>query len=73
MPNGCFFLECGKRASPAGGYIMRHVLHCLALIRLAPKGAMQAHKVLEIAPEGLVKGGEKEIFTSLLFFLARKI
>ncbi|MES2621187.1 MAG: hypothetical protein V4615_10075, partial [Bacteroidota bacterium] len=58
--------------SPAGVFFTRNLVRLLQAIRVLPKGSVQVHKVLEVAAEGLTKGGETGIFTPMLFFLARK-
>ncbi len=60
------------RTSPVGVFFMRHALRVLETVGFVPKGTTKVHHVLEQAAEGLVKGGEKGIFTPMLFFLARK-
>ena len=61
------------RVSPIGRFIMRHVLSILEMIRLVPKGTSEVHRVLEMGADGLVEGGERNIFTPMYFFLARKV
>jgi sterol 24-C-methyltransferase len=61
------------RVSPLGRWVMRNLLRLLEAIRLVPKGTSEVHRVLEMAADGLVAGGERNIFTPMLFFLARKI
>jgi sterol 24-C-methyltransferase len=61
------------RVSPVGRQVMHHMLHGLETIRLVPRGTSEVHRVLEMAADGLVKGGERNIFTPMLFFLAKKI
>lgn len=60
------------RMSPAGRAVMRNMIRFLETIRVLPKGTSKVSKVLNIAGEALVKGGEEGIFTPMLFFLARK-
>jgi sterol 24-C-methyltransferase len=61
------------RVSPVGRWVMRNLLRLLEAIRLVPKGTSEVHRVLEMAADGLVEGGERNIFTPMLFFLAKKI
>jgi sterol 24-C-methyltransferase len=61
------------RTGPTGRALMHYGLKALETLRIVPKGSTQVHRVLETAADGLVKGGEKGIFTPMLFFLARKI
>lgn len=60
------------RMSPIGRLFMRNLIRVLEAIRILPKGTLQVSKLLNIAGESLVKGGEAGIFTPMLFFLARK-
>ncbi len=61
------------RTGPAGRFFMRNLLRILETCRIVPKGTTQVHKVLEMAADGLVRGGELGIFTPMLFFLAKKV
>ena len=67
------FSLASLRTSTTGRFLMRNLLHFFEIIRVVPKGTTEVHKVLEIAADGLVEGGEKDIFTPMLFFLAKKI
>jgi sterol 24-C-methyltransferase len=60
------------RVSPIGRFVMRNVLRVLEMMRVIPKGSTEVHRILELAANGLVKGGEQNIFTPMYFFLARK-
>lgn len=60
------------RTSPVGRFLVSNILRFLEAVKIVPKGSTQVHRVLELAAEGLVKGGQKNIFTPMLFFLARK-
>ncbi len=61
------------RTSPAGRFFMRNLLRIFETFRIVPKGTTEVHKVLEMAADGLVRGGEQGIFTPMLFFLAKKV
>lgn len=41
-------------------------------IGLAPKGTFRTHQILKTARDGLVKGGNLEIFTPMLFLIGQK-
>lgn len=59
-------------ASPAGRMVTRNLVGALETIGLAPKGSVRTQAILETAADALVAGGEKQIFTPMFFFLARK-
>ncbi len=59
--------------TPVGRFIVRNMLRFLEFVRLAPKGSTEVQKMLELGAEGLARGGKKEIFTPIFFFLARKV
>jgi len=61
------------RTSPMGRFLLGNTLRLLEVLHIVPRGTAQVHRVLETAAEGLVKGGEKDIFTPMLFFLAKKV
>jgi len=44
----------------------------LEKIHLAPKGTFRAHQILQTARDGLVKGGDLQIFTPMLMVIAKK-
>ena len=52
---------------------MTHKL-CMVMekVGLAPKGTVAAHEILVEARDGLVDGGEREIFTPMLMVICRK-
>jgi len=58
--------------SPVGRVVVRNMLRFLETIRIVPKGSTKVHEVLELAADGLAKGGERDIFTPMMFYLARK-
>lgn len=60
------------RTSPIGRFLMHYMLRIAETLHIIPKGSTKVHSVLEMAADGLVAGGEKGIFTPMLFVLARK-
>jgi sterol 24-C-methyltransferase len=48
------------------------MLSVMEAIRLAPKGAVRAHQILQTAASGLVKSNQLGIFTPMAYFLAQK-
>ncbi len=60
------------RKSPVGRYIMRKLIVLLELFRVLPRGTLEVSKLLNFAAEALVKGGENDIFTPMLLFVAKK-
>jgi sterol 24-C-methyltransferase len=60
------------KLSPTGVALTKVMVRILEAIRLAPKGTVAAHNVLDTARIGLVKGGELGLFTPMLFFKAVK-
>ncbi|CAI9764978.1 unnamed protein product [Fraxinus pennsylvanica] len=69
---GCY-KEIYRVLKPAiGRFITKNMVMALEKVGLAPKGSQRVQAFLEKAAEGLVAGGQKEIFTSMYFFLARK-
>lgn len=48
------------------------MVYVLETLRIAPKGTTKVSKLLEKAGKCLVQAGEKNIFTPMFFFLARK-
>ncbi len=60
------------RMSPAGRFFMRNLMQLLEAARVLPKGTVEVARLLNVAGESLVKGGEEKIFTPMLFFLAQK-
>uniref|UniRef100_A0A2P2PQD1 Methyltransferase n=1 Tax=Rhizophora mucronata TaxID=61149 RepID=A0A2P2PQD1_RHIMU len=60
------------RRSAIGISLIRTIVRVLESVRLAPKGSLKVHEVLEMGGESLTAGGRKGIFTPMFFFLARK-
>lgn len=60
------------RKSPVGRFVMRNIFRLLESTGLLPKGALDVSKILNLAGEALVKGGEQKIFTPMLLFVAKK-
>lgn len=59
--------------TPAGRFIVRNSLRFLETLHLVPQGSTEVQKMLEQGAEGLARGGQKDIFTPMFFFLARKV
>ena len=62
----------GFRVSTIGRTLSHYMVTGLESIGLAPKGSVKTHTFLLQAADGLVKGGQQEIFTPMFFFLVRK-
>ncbi|KAG9147777.1 hypothetical protein Leryth_018822 [Lithospermum erythrorhizon] len=60
------------RLTAVGRFFTKNLVRALEKLSLAPKGSERVQAFLEKAAEGLVAGGQKEIFTPMYFFLARK-
>ncbi|CAA2958172.1 cycloartenol-C-24-methyltransferase [Olea europaea subsp. europaea] len=60
------------RLTAIGRFITKNMVLGLEKVGLAPQGSQRVQAFLEKAAEGLVAGGQKEIFTAMYFFLARK-
>ena len=48
------------------------ILTVLECMKLVPKGSTAVHSVLQIGANSLVESGKKNIYTTLLFIVARK-
>jgi len=62
----------GFRVSSIGKATTHYLVRALEAIGLAPKGSLTSHTLLLRAADGLVKGGQLNIFTTMFFFLVRK-
>jgi sterol 24-C-methyltransferase len=60
------------RKSPIGRFFMRRLITILEFIKVLPRGTLKVSRLLNFASEALVKGGEKDIFTPMLLFVAMK-
>ena len=60
------------RTSTLGRWCTRNMVWLLEKTWIAAKGSLATVNILEKAAEGLVSGGEKDIFTPYFYFLARK-
>ncbi|BBN04422.1 sterol 24-C-methyltransferase [Marchantia polymorpha subsp. ruderalis] len=60
------------RLTKVGRFFTRNLVRTLEAVKLAPAGSVRVSNFLETAADGLVDGGRKEIFSPLLFLLARK-
>ena len=58
--------------TPAGRLVTDVVMGALEFVRMVPAGTRKISSLLNHAPDNLVAGGEKNIFTPMFFFLARK-
>ncbi|RUP49678.1 S-adenosyl-L-methionine-dependent methyltransferase [Jimgerdemannia flammicorona] len=58
--------------SGIGRWTTTQMCRVLEAVGLAPKGSVEVQKFLETAADALVEGGQKELFTPMFFFLARK-
>jgi len=62
----------GIRMSKPGRFVTQNMVTVLEKLRIAPKGTVQTHDMLCVAADNLADGGDLEIFTPMLFILARK-
>lgn len=62
----------GLRATPVGRFVTRTLCSALETVRLAPAGSVATSDILEEAAIGLVRGGQLQIFSPCVFFLAYK-
>lgn len=69
---GSYTRVSGWKSTPVGRFVTRGICQVSEALRLTPKGATATADILEEAAHGLVRGGELQIFTPALFFLARK-
>ena len=58
--------------TPIGRVLTNATTRVLEKLNLAPQGTSQVSDFLNAAADALVEGGEREIFTPMYFFLARK-
>lgn len=59
--------------TPIGRTITNAATSVLEKIKLLPEGTSEVSRVLGKAGDALVEGGEREIFTPMYYFLARKV
>jgi sterol 24-C-methyltransferase len=69
---GSYTRVSGWKSTPVGRFVTRSICQAAETLRLTPKGSVATADILEEAAAGLVRGGELQIFTPCLFFLARK-
>lgn len=67
-----FFSPSNFRTTFFGKWLTRNGVWLLEKAGIAAQGSLQTLNILEKAGEGVVRGGESEIFTPYFFFLARK-
>ena len=60
------------RTSQVGQLVTHGMLVALEKVKLVPEGSVKMHAILTEAASALVQGGQKEIFTTMQFILARK-
>eukprot|EP01006_Ploeotia_vitrea_P043397 TRINITY_DN66724_c4_g7_i1.p2 TRINITY_DN66724_c4_g7~~TRINITY_DN66724_c4_g7_i1.p2 ORF type:complete len:369 (-),score=229.68 TRINITY_DN66724_c4_g7_i1:139-1245(-) len=58
--------------SKIGRFATQKAVDVMEAIKIAPKGTSKTHKILTEAADALAAGGEKGIFTPMLFFRAYK-
>ena len=56
----------------AGRFTTTNFCRVLEKIGLAPKGTVETQKFLEMAADALVEGAQKNLFTPMFFFVAKK-
>jgi sterol 24-C-methyltransferase len=62
----------GFRLTTIGKMSTHYFVNALEKIGIAPQGSLKTHSFLLAAADGLVKGGQQDIFTPMFFFLVRK-
>jgi len=67
-----FLSPSNFRTTFLGRWITRNGVWLLEKAGIATQGSLATINILEKAGEGVVRGGESEIFTPYFFFLARK-
>jgi sterol 24-C-methyltransferase len=67
-----FFSPSNFRTTFLGRWLTRNGVWLLEKVGIAAQGSLATITILEKAGEGVVRGGESEIFTPYFFFLARK-
>ena len=67
-----FFTPSNFRTTTFGRWLTRNTVWLLEKAGIAAQGSLAALQILETAREGVIRGGESEIFTPYFFFLARK-
>jgi len=60
------------KVSRPGTWVTHHMVSWLEYLGVAAKGTLAAHEILIQAKEGLIRGGQKNLFTPMLFFKATK-
>lgn len=55
-----------------GRFTTTNFCRVLERIGLAPKGTVETQKFLEVAADALVEGAQKNLFTPMFFFVAKK-
>ena len=58
--------------TPFGRWTTHMMLMGMEVTGAAPKGVVKVHKMLCRGADGLVKGGQEDIFTPMFFMLGRK-
>jgi sterol 24-C-methyltransferase len=71
-PLSAGFSISGFKHTVLGRLMTTILLYVLETLRLAPKGSSATQAMLCRGADGLVKGGERRIFTPMYFFLATK-
>ncbi|CAF1198161.1 unnamed protein product [Rotaria sordida] len=73
LKGGDSFLTLNNfRTSFLGRLLTRNTIWLLEKTRIAAQGSLATLNILETARDGVVRGGESDIFTPYFFFLARK-
>jgi sterol 24-C-methyltransferase len=69
---GSYTSLAGLRSTPLGRWVTRLLCSTAETLRLTPAGATATSDILEEAAIGLVRGGQLQIFSPCIFFLAIK-
>lgn len=67
-----FFSPSNFRTTFLGRWLTRNGVWLLEKVGIAAQGSLATLNILEKAGDGVLRGGETEIFTPYFFFLARK-
>jgi len=62
----------GFRRGPVGRKLLNGLIRVLEATRIAPKGTGEVSEFLNVGADALVEAGEKDLFTPMHFFKARK-
>jgi sterol 24-C-methyltransferase len=61
-----------KARTPLGRFTTHAMVSLMEFTRIAPRGSVQVSKILNLGADALVEGGEKGLFSPMIFFSGRK-